>query len=58
MKTSPKVLQPKPPALYSAFDLFPSRKGAAVRIAQFARALFEEMSGGLLYVLGNETHPA
>lgn len=47
-----------PQSLYSAFDLFPSRKGAAIHIDKFARALFDEMSGGLLYVLGNESLPA
>jgi glycosyltransferase involved in cell wall biosynthesis len=52
-----KILQTNPPALYSAFDLFPSRKGAAVHINKFAGALFEEMSGGLLYVLGNDSLP-
>ena len=50
-----KTLQTNPNSLYSAFDLFPSRKGAAIHIDKFARALFEEMDGGLLYVLGNES---
>ena len=52
-----EILETKPPALYSAFDLFPSRKGAAIHINKFARALFEEMNGGCLYVLGNEKLP-
>lgn len=52
-----KTLQTSPPALYSAFDLFPSRKGAAIHINKFAGALFEEFSGGLLYVLGNDCLP-
>jgi glycosyltransferase involved in cell wall biosynthesis len=45
-------------ALYAAFDRFPSRKGSAVHIDRFARALFEQASGGLLYVLGGEGLPA
>jgi hypothetical protein len=52
-----KILEQSPPALYAAFDLFPSRKGAAIHINKFARALFEEMDGGVLYVLGNEKLP-
>lgn len=45
-------------ALYAAFDRFPSRKGSAVHIDRFARALFERCGGGLLYVLGGEGLPA
>jgi glycosyltransferase involved in cell wall biosynthesis len=44
-------------ALYAAFDRFPSRKGSAVHIDRFARALFEHAGGGLLYVLGGEGLP-
>jgi glycosyltransferase involved in cell wall biosynthesis len=58
MPTKANFLQTNPPALYSAFDLFPSRKGAAIHIDKFARALFEEMNGGLLYVLGNDSLPS
>ncbi len=58
METQSKTLQFKPAALYSAFDLFPSRKGAAIHINKFARALFEEMNGGVLYVLGNDKLPS
>jgi glycosyltransferase involved in cell wall biosynthesis len=58
MPTYPKVLQMNPASLYSAFDLFPSRKGAAIHIDKFARALFEEKGGGWLYVLGNDSLPA
>ncbi len=58
MKTQTNTLQLKPPSLYSAFDLFPSRKGAAIHINKFARALFEEMNGGVLYVLGNDKLPS
>jgi glycosyltransferase involved in cell wall biosynthesis len=47
-----------PTALYAAFDVFPSRKGAAVHIDRFARALFDRMGGGLLYVLGDGELPA
>lgn len=52
-----RILQSDPPALYSAFDLFPSRKGAAIHINKFARAMFEEFDGGVLYVLGNDKLP-
>ena len=45
-------------ALYAAFDRFPSRKGSAIHIDRFARALFEQAGGGLLYVLGDEDLPA
>jgi glycosyltransferase involved in cell wall biosynthesis len=44
-------------ALYAAFDRFPSRKGSAVHIDRFARALFERAGGGLLYVLGGDGLP-
>ncbi len=44
-------------ALYAAFDRFPSRKGAAVHIDRFARTLFDEFDGGLLYVLGGPDLP-
>jgi glycosyltransferase involved in cell wall biosynthesis len=45
-------------ALSAAFDRFPSRKGSAVHIDRFARALFEQAGGGLLYVLGGDGLPA
>ncbi len=45
-------------ALYASFDRFPSRKGSAVHIDRFARALFEQAGGGLLYVLGGDGLPA
>ena len=44
-------------ALYASFDRFPSRKGSAVHIDRFARALFERAGGGLLYVLGGDGLP-
>src|SRR5687768_12271944 len=45
-------------ALYAAFDRFPSRKGAGVHIARFARALFDWAGGGVLYALGGDDLPA
>jgi glycosyltransferase involved in cell wall biosynthesis len=39
-------------AAYFAFDRYPSAKGSAVHIGQFAAALFAEYGGGLLGVLG------
>lgn len=49
----------RPRAFYGAFDRFPSRKGAAVHIDRFARALFDHCGGsGLLYVLGGDELPA
>ena len=44
-------------ALYTSFDRFPSRKGSAVHIDRFARALFARARGGLLYVLGGDGLP-
>src|SRR3954470_3857698 len=44
-------------ALYASFDRFPSRKGSAVHIDRFARALFDHAGGGLLYVLGSDKLP-
>jgi glycosyltransferase involved in cell wall biosynthesis len=45
-------------ALYASFDRFPSRKGSAVHIDRFARALFAHAGGGLLYALGGDGLPA
>lgn len=53
-----RMLGRSPASLYAAFDVFPSRKGAAVHIDHFARALFARMGGGLLYVLGDGELPA
>lgn len=50
-------LQSSPRSLYSAFDIFPSRKGAAIHIERFALGLFAETNGGLLYVLGDDSLP-
>ncbi len=44
-------------SLYAAFDVFPSAKGAATHIFHFARALFDEVPPGLLYVVGEPTLP-
>src|SRR5215210_6689341 len=52
------ALQLQHRALYAAFDRFPSRKGAAIHTARFARTLFDAMEGGLLYVLGDSALPA
>lgn len=45
-------------ALYAAFDVFPSPKGAATHIGQWASTLFEMMGGGILHVLGDEALPS
>lgn len=45
-------------SLYSAFDLYPSSKGAATHIHQMSKALFEHFGSGYLYVLGNERLPS
>ncbi|MCT4589333.1 MAG: glycosyltransferase [Carboxylicivirga sp.] len=44
-------------ALYAAFDLFPTSKGASTHISHMARYLFDFYGNGLLYTLGNETYP-
>ncbi|HED35701.1 MAG TPA: glycosyltransferase family 1 protein [Gammaproteobacteria bacterium] len=41
-------------ALYAAFDLYPSQKGASTHIQQFASTLFTHYKSGLLYVLGDD----
>ncbi|MCS6821716.1 MAG: glycosyltransferase family 4 protein [Microscillaceae bacterium] len=45
------------PSLFSAFDVFPSGKGASVHIAHNAQTLFQWAKGGVLYVLGNKMQP-
>ena len=45
-------------ALYSAFDVVPSAKGAATHIEAMAQALFDHCGGGLLHVLGAPGLPA
>jgi glycosyltransferase involved in cell wall biosynthesis len=52
----PPVIRTK--AIYAAFDRFPSRKGAAIHIDRFARALFDAFGGGALFVLGGLDLPA
>ena len=47
-----------PPALYAAFDRYPSAKGAATHIHHMAETLFDAAGGGLLYVIGDPTLPA
>ena len=44
-------------ALYAAFDLFPSAKGAATHIMHASQSLFDHYNGGTLYVLGNDELP-
>ncbi|GAB4123688.1 MAG: hypothetical protein OHK0045_03530 [Raineya sp.] len=41
-------------SLYTAFDVFPSAKGAATHIHHFANTLLKAYPKGLLYVLGDE----
>ena len=44
-------------AVYCAFDIFPSAKGAATHINKMASTLFNDYNGGLLICLGNEDLP-
>ena len=44
-------------SLYTAFDVYPTSKGAATHIQHAAQTLFDGSEGGLLYVLGNEHLP-
>lgn len=46
------------PALYAAFDPYPSSKGSATHIREFSGALFEQFGGGILYSLGPATEPS
>src|SRR4051794_5605496 len=46
------------PSLYAAFDRYPSSKGAAVHIREFASTLFACSGGGLLHCLGGDDLPA
>ncbi len=45
-------------ALYAAFDIFPSSKGAATHISYFAEALFAHKQNGWLHILGDEEMPS
>jgi len=44
-------------SLYTAFDVFPSAKGAATHIHHFANTLLKTYPKGMLYVLGDEKLP-
>ena len=44
-------------ALYTAFDVYPSAKGAATHIQHAAQTVFDMAGGGMLYVLGHEHLP-
>jgi len=44
-------------SLYTAFDVFPSAKGAGTHIHHFANTLLKAYPQGLLYVLGDEKLP-
>lgn len=44
-------------SLYAAFDRYPSSKGAAVHIAEWADELFDAFDGGILHVLGGGELP-
>lgn len=46
------------PALYAAFDPYPSPKGSATHIRYFSSALFEQFGGGILYSLGPADEPS
>ncbi|NER16543.1 glycosyltransferase family 4 protein [Spongiivirga citrea] len=47
----------KPKYLYIAFDLFPSRKGAATHIYHCLKALKAQYGTGILFCLGNDDMP-
>ena len=51
-------LQHAHPAIYAAFDVHPSAKGASTHITHFSECLFDYMQGGLLYVVGHDKLPA
>ncbi len=54
-RATPGRLAPgQAPALYAAFDRYPSTKGAGVHIREFADTLFDHAGGGLLHVLGGD----
>lgn len=46
------------PALYSAFDPYPSTKGSGTHIRYFSNTLFEQYGGGILYSLGPADEPS
>ncbi|MEO1652787.1 MAG: glycosyltransferase family 4 protein [Bacteroidota bacterium] len=47
----------QPQALYAAFDVYPTAKGASTHIYHFAQALFEWKEKGWLHVLGSPKLP-
>jgi glycosyltransferase involved in cell wall biosynthesis len=51
-------LQNQHTALYAAFDIFPSSKGAATHINYFAETLFSIKNDGWLHVLGDSEMPS
>ncbi|MDX1903533.1 MAG: glycosyltransferase [Thermonemataceae bacterium] len=44
-------------ALYTAFDVFPSAKGAATHIYHFSKSILKAYPQGMLYVLGDDKLP-
>jgi glycosyltransferase involved in cell wall biosynthesis len=58
MQPSSFLPQRAHPALYVAFDVHPSAKGASTHITHFSECLFEYLRGGLLYVVGHDKLPA
>lgn len=44
-------------AMYAAFDVYPSAKGAATHIHHMTQSMFDAMEGGLLCSLGNPILP-
>lgn len=52
------MLQLQHKALYAAFDVYPSAKGAATHIHHMSQTMFSTMDGGLLCSLGHPKFPA
>jgi glycosyltransferase involved in cell wall biosynthesis len=55
--TLPPPLEVVPRVLYAAFDVYPSAKGAAQHISEWAGTLFRAAGGGVLAVLGEDGMP-
>lgn len=51
-------MKPSYPAIYAAFDPYPSPKGSATHIRHFSATLFAQFGGGLLYSLGPAGEPS
>lgn len=51
-------MTPKPEFVYIAFDVFPSKKGAATHINHCLNALQQTFNSGLLICLGNDDMPS